>query len=95
MQFRKVCNHPELFERNFGKVPFTFKLTKKTKSDLILIITIGIIILACLLCAILVYFVSKKISKNARLRQRYLIELAMARQNGERASSNGEEVHIC
>ena len=25
MQFRKVCNHPELFERNFGKVPFTFK----------------------------------------------------------------------
>ena len=25
MQFRKVCNHPELFERNFGKVSFTFK----------------------------------------------------------------------
>ena len=25
MQFRKVCNHPELFERNFGKVPFTFR----------------------------------------------------------------------
>lgn len=22
MQFRKVCNHPELFERNIGKVPF-------------------------------------------------------------------------
>ena len=25
IQFRKVCNHPELFERNIGKVPFTFK----------------------------------------------------------------------
>ena len=25
MQFRKVCNHPELFERNFGKIPFTFR----------------------------------------------------------------------
>ena len=25
MQFRKVCNHPELFERSIGKVPFTFK----------------------------------------------------------------------
>jgi len=25
MQFRKVCNHPEIFERNFGKVPFIFR----------------------------------------------------------------------
>ncbi|MCQ2817816.1 MAG: SNF2-related protein, partial [archaeon] len=25
MQFRKVCNHPELFERNFGKIPFVFE----------------------------------------------------------------------
>ena len=51
-----------IFNKIIPSVPFTFKLTKKTKSDLILIITIGIIILACLLCAILVYFVSKKIS---------------------------------
>ena len=25
MQFRKVCNHPELFERNIGKIPFVFR----------------------------------------------------------------------
>lgn len=25
MQFRKVCNHPELFERHIGKIPFAFK----------------------------------------------------------------------
>jgi SNF2 family DNA or RNA helicase len=25
MQFRKVCNHPELFERHIGKVPFIFR----------------------------------------------------------------------
>jgi SNF2 family DNA or RNA helicase len=25
MQFRKVCNHPELFERHMGKVPFIFR----------------------------------------------------------------------
>jgi len=25
MQFRKVCNHPEIFERNLGKVPFVFR----------------------------------------------------------------------
>jgi len=24
MQFRKVCNHPDLFERRIGKIPFTF-----------------------------------------------------------------------
>jgi DNA helicase INO80 len=25
MQFRKVCNHPELFERRIGRIPLTFK----------------------------------------------------------------------
>lgn len=24
MQFRKVCNHPDLFERRMGKIPFMF-----------------------------------------------------------------------
>ncbi len=24
MQFRKVCNHPELFERRVGRIPFSF-----------------------------------------------------------------------
>ena len=24
MQFRKVCNHPDLFERRLGKIPFVF-----------------------------------------------------------------------
>ena len=25
MQFRKVCNHPDLFERKYGKDPFVFR----------------------------------------------------------------------
>jgi DNA helicase INO80 len=25
MQLRKVCNHPELFERKIGRIPLTFK----------------------------------------------------------------------
>lgn len=25
MQFRKVCNHPELFERRVGRMSLTFK----------------------------------------------------------------------
>ena len=24
MQFRKVCNHPDLFESRMGKIPFVF-----------------------------------------------------------------------
>ena len=24
MQFRKVCNHPDLFERRIGRIPFVF-----------------------------------------------------------------------
>ena len=24
MQFRKVCNHPDLFERRLGKIPYVF-----------------------------------------------------------------------
>jgi DNA helicase INO80 len=24
MQFRKVCNHPDLFERRMGKIPYMF-----------------------------------------------------------------------
>jgi SNF2 family DNA or RNA helicase len=29
MQFRKVCNHPELFDRRLGKTPFFFKTNPK------------------------------------------------------------------
>jgi DNA helicase INO80 len=33
MQFRKVCNHPELFERHFGKVPLVFTDLTLTRSS--------------------------------------------------------------
>jgi len=29
MQFRKVCNHPDLFERRLGKIPFAFSAIKQ------------------------------------------------------------------
>ena len=42
MQFRKVCNHPELFERHFGKVPLVFTdLTLSRTSTLINFGSIG------------------------------------------------------
>lgn len=37
MQFRKVCNHPELFERNIGKIPFNFRdLTNRRSTTYII-----------------------------------------------------------
>ena len=62
------------FEHGFRKLPFSFTITKKTdNSKLALYITIGVIIVACILCALAIYCLSKKISENARLRQRAFI----------------------
>ena len=75
------------FKDKFSSLPFSFSIEKKETSKLILYITIAIIILACILCALFIYLVSKKISQSARLRQRALFELAM---NAERGDYNSE-----
>ena len=67
----------------FSSLPFTFSIEKNNGSKLLLYITIAVIILACILCALFIYFISKKISQNARLRQRALLQLAMATQRGD------------
>jgi hypothetical protein len=72
------------FEHGFSSLPFSFVIKRKTdNSKLALYITIGVIILACVFCALAIYCLSKKISENARLRQRALFEIAMAHQHGE------------
>ena len=72
------------FERGFDVLPFSFVITKKKdNSKLTLYITIGIIIFACVICALSIYCLSKKISESARIRQRALFDNAMAHQNGE------------
>lgn len=76
----------------FSSLPFTFSIKKNNSSKLLLYITIAIIILACLLCALFIYFISKKISQNARLRQRALLQLAMATQRGDYNSENAASV---
>ena len=89
------------FNQGLTSLPFSFKIIKnKDKSKIALYITIVFILLACLLCALIIYFLSKKISENARLRQRTLIQLAMARQRGQyntgedQASSGSNQVDI-
>ena len=71
------------FQQGYSALPFSFVITKKNdNSKLALYITIGVIILACIICALAIYCLSKKISENARLRQRALFEIAMAQQRG-------------
>ena len=80
------------FEHSFSSLPFSLVITKnKDNSKLTLYITIGIIILSCILCALAIYCLSKKISENARLRQRALFEIAMAHQNGEEIEDEESE----
>ena len=88
------------FNKGLTSLPFSFKIKREgNKTKAILYITIGLIITSCLLCALIIYCLSKKISENARLRQRTLLELAMARQRGnynvdEQASSGASEADI-
>ena len=80
------------FEHSFDSLPFSLIFTKKKdNSKITLYITIGIIILSCIICALAIYCLSKKISENARLRQRALFEIAMAHQNGEENDDEEEE----
>ena len=89
------------FKDNLSSSPFTFTMTKNGgKSKLVLYLTIGIIIIACILCSLLIYFISKKLSLNEAMRQRQILERAMDRQRRayiireEIASSGSEEVNI-
>lgn len=83
------------FSGGVNNLPFSLKITKKgDETKLALYITIGLVILACLLCALMIYFLSKKISENARIRQRNLIQLALnrrVRQNNDASSSQNNE----
>ena len=79
-------------EKGYSVLPFSFIVTKiNDNSKLALYITIGIILLACIICAVLIYFLSKKISKNARLRQQALFAMAMAHQRGQVEAEEEDE----
>jgi DNA helicase INO80 len=39
MQFRKVCNHPDLFERRMGKIPFMFSKMQHGMQQNMLLVT--------------------------------------------------------
>lgn len=72
------------FERSFPSLPFSLIITEKdSNSKMALYITIGIIVVACIICALGIYCLSKKISENSRLRQRALFEMAVAHQQGQ------------
>lgn len=68
-------------EKGFPTLPFSFIVTRKNdNSKIALYITIGTILFACIICAISIYCLSKRISEKARLRQQALFQMAMAHQ---------------
>ena len=85
------------FNSGVNNIPFSLKIKKNgDKTKVALYVTIGLVIVACLLCALIIYCLSKKISENARIRQRVLLQLAMARQRGgiNDRESNSNEVDV-
>ena len=87
------------FSQGLSSLPFELSIIRiGDKTKMALYLAIGFIILACLLCALIIYYLSKKISHNTRMRQRTLVQLAMLRQTGQPqsgddlASSNSADI---
>ena len=77
------------FSQGLSSLPFKLTIIRiGDKAKIALYLAIGFIILACLLCALIIYYLSKKISHNTRMRQRALIQIAMERQRGRPQSGD-------
>jgi hypothetical protein len=71
------------FENQLTVNPLSIKITKKEeKKNYNIYISIGIIILTCLVCGLIIFFISKKAAENAKRRQE--IYLRMARESQRR-----------
>lgn len=69
------------FKKQLSLNPFSIKITKKElKKNYKIYIALGIVLLACIACGIIIYFISKKASENARRRQQIYLQLARASQ---------------
>ena len=69
------------FEQQLSSNPFSIKITKKeSNNNYKIYISIGIILLACIICGIIIYCISKKASQNARMRQEMYLRMARESQ---------------
>ena len=81
------------FSESITAVPFSIRITKTismAKRDLFF--AIGLIFISCLLCILIVFCLSRKIKYNTRVRQRALLQLALARQRA--VYNNTEEERV-
>ena len=61
--------------QSYTSLPFQITITKTSgKSNVGLYVAISLIIVACLICSVSVFFLSKRIAENARIRERSVIE---------------------
>ena len=76
----------------YSKSPFTVNISyTKGSSNIGLVISVIVIILICIVCSIAVYYFSKKISDNARIRQQQILEVQIQRQNYINNMINNQE----
>ena len=68
-------------ENQFPREPLSIKITRTEKNkNYKLYIAIGIILLACLMCGLIIFCVSRKAAQNARKRQELFLQLAIENQ---------------
>ena len=69
------------FDCQLPREPLSIKITKKEKNKSYkLLIAIGIILFACILCGLIIFCISRKAAKNAKKRQELYLRLALENQ---------------
>ena len=77
-------------ERALSSNPFMIKIERnEVKKNYKIFISVGIIVLVCIICGVIVYCFSRKAAENARRRQRLFLELANQRRRQTQTDLNG------
>ena len=77
-------------ERALSSNPFMIKIERnEVKKNYKIFISVGIIVLVCIICGVIIYCFSRKAAENARRRQRLFLELANQRRRQTQTDLNG------
>ena len=73
-----------------SSIPFMIKIERnEIKKNYKIFISVGIIVLVCIICGVTVYCFSRKAAENARRRQQLFLELAYQRRRQTQTDLNG------
>ena len=98
-EFKKTYNNIKTIkiqvycEKKLSVSPFSIEISKNQKQNNKLLISVGIILLFCIICGVIIFFVSRKAAQNARRRQEIFLQIARANRRqryGDDRTSNSE-----